>query len=110
MSIGARVRQIREQRGMPQVDLARAAGVQQTYLSRLEAGSRDSRPNAVVLSRIARALDVSMEELILDDPVPSPPDHAFQLRLARLAHLFRSLSPSRQDDALALLEALSKQP
>lgn len=63
-ALAARVRGLRIMRGMGVRELARAASVDATWLSRLEQG-RYSSPDARLLSRLARALEVDVEELYL---------------------------------------------
>lgn len=61
--LGSRVRQLRVERALPQDRLALAAEVDQSALSKLERGVRSmSRP---ALMRVANALGVTMEELLL---------------------------------------------
>jgi len=54
---------LRKQRDLTQEQLARQAGFTQGHLSHLEAGGR-LNPSAATLKRLARALDVSMVELL----------------------------------------------
>ena len=63
MSLGSRVRQLREKKGLTQRELGQLAGVQQSHISLIE---NDRRPNvtAVVAADIARALGVSLEYLL----------------------------------------------
>jgi transcriptional regulator with XRE-family HTH domain len=61
--LGAVVRRLRKQRDLTQEQLAARAGLTQGHLSRLEAGERPN-PGAVTLKRLARALDVPLEELL----------------------------------------------
>jgi len=110
MGIGASIRTIREQRGMTQADLARATAIEQSYLSRLETGSRDSRPNALVLARIAKALEISVDELFLETGIRRSKDRDAELRWKKLERVFQALPASRQVDLLALADALSKVP
>jgi transcriptional regulator with XRE-family HTH domain len=60
--MGARIRKLREQREMSQAALARKAKITREYVNKLEAGRYD--PTMGVLQRIARALDVSVTELL----------------------------------------------
>ncbi|WFE27072.1 XRE family transcriptional regulator [Solwaraspora sp. WMMD791] len=64
--IGEQVRQARLSVGMSQQDLADRVGLDRTMLAKVEAGSR--RLDAVELSRLSRALEVSMEYLIEPRP------------------------------------------
>jgi DNA-binding XRE family transcriptional regulator len=54
----------RRRRGLSQATLAQAVGLTQNYVSDLETGKREGRPAHWV--KIARALDVPLEELIAD--------------------------------------------
>ena len=56
MGVGARVRQIRQEKGFTQKDLADLSGVCQQMISKLEVGKAQSSANIV---RLAVALDVS---------------------------------------------------
>lgn len=56
--LGAAVRQLREQRGWSQRELADAADMTQSAVARFEAGG--TVPTLPILERIARALDVEL--------------------------------------------------
>jgi XRE family transcriptional regulator, master regulator for biofilm formation len=57
------VNEIREQRGMTQVELARAAKVTQGYVTMIETGVRKN-PSLAILKRLAKALGVPVGELL----------------------------------------------
>lgn len=59
---GIRAKTARERRGMSQTDLARATGMDQAWISNIEAGRRD--PNLQNLFRLCLALRVSADELL----------------------------------------------
>lgn len=59
--LGMRIRYLRKQKGMSQLDLALEADINKNYISDLERGSRN--PSLLILERIAKALDVSLENL-----------------------------------------------
>ena len=59
--LGMRIRYIRKQKGMSQLSLALEAEVNKNYISDLERGRRN--PSILVLEKIAKALDVSLEIL-----------------------------------------------
>jgi transcriptional regulator with XRE-family HTH domain len=72
-SIGAFIREQREQAKISARQLAQAAGISSPYLSQVERGLR--KPSAEILQQIARGLRISAEALyvragILDDPPP----------------------------------------
>lgn len=53
----------RERRDLTQTELAEAAGISRAYMSQIESGSRTGTPE--VLARIARALRVSLDDLVV---------------------------------------------
>lgn len=57
------VKELREVKGLTQVELAKKAQITQPYLARLEAGDRKN-PSLVVLRRLAKALGVPVTELL----------------------------------------------
>ena len=59
--LGMRIRYLRKQKGMSQLDLALEAEVNKNYISDLERGSRN--PSILILEKIAKALGVSLEIL-----------------------------------------------
>jgi transcriptional regulator with XRE-family HTH domain len=90
-----RIRQLREQRGWSQGDLADRANLSQTYLSRIEAARRPGSIRA--LRQIATALEVGISELF-------ERDGREQLIMALLDELDRD----QQEQALVMLEAYVK--
>src|SRR6266581_8592486 len=62
--IGARIRQLREQRGLSQGDIEQSAGLLRCYISRVENGR--TVPSLETLERFAAALDVPLYELFYD--------------------------------------------
>jgi len=71
--LGDRIRRRRRVQGMTQIDLARAAGVNQGYLSEIERNRR--RPGRAALAALAAALDVPEAVLIgagADHDAPQP--------------------------------------
>ncbi|MCL4465310.1 MAG: helix-turn-helix transcriptional regulator [Chloroflexi bacterium] len=62
---GPKIKSLRDSREMSQGALARASGVAQSYISRLE-GHRTSDIQLSTINRLARALDVSPMELLLE--------------------------------------------
>lgn len=55
-TVGQRIRRRRQEMGMNQVELARAAGLTQGFLSAIETGRRS--PSAAAIERVAGALDL----------------------------------------------------
>jgi transcriptional regulator with XRE-family HTH domain len=62
MKLGERIRELREEFGLTQGQLAGNASVSQGYLSQLENGDVKS-PSAAVLLRVAQAMDVDPNDL-----------------------------------------------
>jgi XRE family aerobic/anaerobic benzoate catabolism transcriptional regulator len=69
--IGARVRQLRDARGLTQRVLAERSGVSPRYLAQLEAG--DANMSVERLADVARALEISLGELIDPAAMASAP-------------------------------------
>ncbi len=61
--IGKRLKALREQKGLTQIELARKAKIDQSYLARLESGDR-SNPSLEKIQRLARALKVTVAKLV----------------------------------------------
>ncbi len=59
------IRVWREYRGLTQQQVAEAAGISKSYLSQLETGQR--KGSAEVLARVAKALNVSLDDLVMPD-------------------------------------------
>jgi transcriptional regulator with XRE-family HTH domain len=69
IQLGARIVELREEKGLNQKTLAARADLDAGYLSRVEHGKTD--PDTTVKSRIARALGISLSTL-LEGVGPSP--------------------------------------
>jgi transcriptional regulator with XRE-family HTH domain len=63
MTIGARVKRLRSQRGLSQYALAKHSGVSQPYLWELEAGQK-TNPGIETLRKLAKALGVPVARLL----------------------------------------------
>lgn len=59
---GARLRMVREDLGLSQLELSRRTGIAQESLSRIETGRRD--PRLGTLQRLARGMGLSLEQLL----------------------------------------------
>lgn len=68
--IGNRIRAIREEKNLCQIDLAVRAGLLHGYLSRIE--DEEAVPNVEALDRIAAALEVPLYKLFYDCAEPPP--------------------------------------
>ncbi len=61
VQLGMRIRYLRRERHLSQMDLALDSGVTKNYLSDLERGERN--PSVMVLNKICKGLKVSLEDL-----------------------------------------------
>ena len=61
--LGLKIRKLRQKLGLSQDDFARKANVPYTTLTKIETGVI-KKPSVFVVSKIAKALDVAIEELI----------------------------------------------
>ena len=79
MSFGQRVKTLREQKGWNQKALAKAGGMTQPAVSRIESGGVN-QPRLAVLNRLAQALGVAVDYLVGTSDQPGggalPPDPA----------------------------------
>lgn len=76
-AIGARIRSMRNDKGISLTELAERAGVSKSYLSTVENGT-GSRPGAAVLHKLAIALGVTLGDVLgrsvqADDKLEAPP-------------------------------------
>jgi transcriptional regulator with XRE-family HTH domain len=60
--MAARLKALRERRGLSQEELAEAAGISRTYLARLETAKHD--PTLTVIEKLAKALKVKAADLL----------------------------------------------
>jgi len=72
MLIGARLRHLREHKGLSQGDIERTTGLLRCYISRVENGH--TVPSLETLERFSAALDVPLYQLFYagDEPPPTP--------------------------------------
>jgi transcriptional regulator with XRE-family HTH domain len=93
MDIGRRIREVREDLGMPAAELARRVGVAPNTVWRYESGERE--PSMAMLEKIARALRTEPAELLREpSPLAEAPSRASSERV----------SASVEDAQRALLE------
>jgi len=112
-SLGDRVRQARARRGMTRKQLARDSGVSERYLAQIEGGKGNI--SVLVLRRLAKALSMSVDVLLLEGPEPPVElTHTVEflrrlsldnLKLARqmLLHQFGGIDPAARHRRIALI-------
>ncbi|HYK60543.1 MAG TPA: helix-turn-helix transcriptional regulator [Bryobacteraceae bacterium] len=111
--LGDRVRQARARRGMTRKQLARDSGVSERYLAQIEGGKGNI--SVLVLRQLAKALNVSVDVLLLEGPEPPVEwTHTVEflrrlsldeLRLARqmLLHQFGGVDPAARHRRISLI-------
>jgi transcriptional regulator with XRE-family HTH domain len=107
MDIGRRIRDVREDLGMPAAELARRVGVAPNTVWRYESGERE--PSMAMLEKIARALRTQPAEL-LREPSPSAEalsdlSQALRERDRAIMESVREVSAGMEDVQRTLLEA-----
>jgi transcriptional regulator with XRE-family HTH domain len=91
--VGAWVKAERERRGWSQSELARRAGLAQSYISRLEVNAR-TKPSLKVVEQFAQAFEISPEQLMqaVGTMSPAPPAPA-AITVADWIEQLRMLGP-----------------
>lgn len=72
--VARNVRRLREAKDLSQAALGRAAGIAAAHVSMIESGRR-ADPQGSVLQALARALGVTVDELLREEPVEGGPGH-----------------------------------
>ena len=101
--VGASIREARKRAGLNQEELAEMARLNRVTIAKYEAGKVE--PGAQALSRIADALEVSVDELLGREPSTEQPTvqtPAFRIISSGLSEL----PPEEQDKILAVLRAM----
>jgi transcriptional regulator with XRE-family HTH domain len=101
--VGERLRTLREERRMTQVELAEALGTHQASLSQVERGIRGLTLQQVV--KIARALRVSPDRLLGEGRRNGLAAPSRNERLMRRVRRIEQLSSDQQDAAIKMLDA-----
>ena len=120
MSLGERIKQRREEKGLAAIELSRQAEVSKGYLSEIESGGAP-RPSGVVLFRIATALGTTVADLLGQEIRPATNSVSSALRefaeeaklpeedVRMLAQVrFRGEQPSTKDDWRYLYESIKR--
>jgi transcriptional regulator with XRE-family HTH domain len=92
--VRARLRQVRFERGLSVAGLARASGLAASTVSRLETGAR--RLTLAHVAGLARAMDVSIDELVAADPARLTADNPPRSRDGKTWH---AIGPERPTGA-----------
>lgn len=100
--IGQRVRALRKEQGMTQVELADALGTHQTSLSQIERGVRGVGVQHVL--KLAKALKTSPDKLLAPTK-PSPMSAPRNDKLLRRVRRLEKLPPEHQEAVVKMLDA-----
>lgn len=95
--MGLRIRELRKARGLTQEQLSERAGLSRSQLSEIESETKPA--NTKRLASIAKALDVTVDELFSDDSV-----EAYRRTIVAL---MRVMSPDDREALLSLARRLA---
>lgn len=101
--VGVRVRALRLQRGVTQVELAKLIGTHQTAVSQVEVGRRGVSVQQVV--KIARALRSTPDQILGEPAVAQPDARRRATRVQRRLERIESLPPAKQRVLLQMVDA-----
>jgi len=99
--VGARIRDMRKARGLTLEELAGAAGMNTSFLHAIEKNKK--RPSVRMLYSICLALEIPMEKMFKDAPVPPKETDVFARKVSLLV---RDASPKTREKALEVLKTL----
>lgn len=99
MKLGDRIRQLREESGLTQGQLASSSAVSQGYLSQLENGEVKN-PSAAVLLRVAEAIHIDADELFEAAGYPT---------VRTLRRVYQGYESTVDDELLRYLAGLSRE-
>lgn len=104
--LALRLQHLMAQRGMQQRQLARAARLSESSISRLLTGEQGN-PTARTLQALARALEVEVRDLLVEEQEPAG---SVDVRSeAILLDLYRLLSPEERGRIVGYAEAIAQQ-
>lgn len=63
LTVGKKLKEIRKRKGLSQLKLEELSGIAQSTISTIERGAT---PNVQIANRLAQALNVSIEDLVID--------------------------------------------
>ncbi|MBA3903591.1 MAG: transcriptional regulator [Rhodocyclaceae bacterium] len=92
--LGSRVREARSRLGLSRKSLAARSAVSERYLAQLESGQGNI--SVLLLRQVARALDISLTELLRDE-------HEYPIELTLLLQYLEKLSPKKLMQAKNIL-------
>ena len=102
-AIGSRIRAARLERGLSQVELAKALNSHQTALSQIEVGKRGVSLNQIL--RICKALKVSPEMILGEKERQDAAPQLRQSRVRRRIERIETLPPAKHRALLQMIDA-----
>ncbi len=107
--IGKRLRELRQRKGLTQKELAEIAGVDYTYIGKIERG--EQFPSLKVLIKFAECFALSIDRLFMDETTFRslsliPPEIRSTVQKERLWTLLRLLESLPEEDIPLLIEIM----
>ena len=102
-AIGSRIRAVRIDRGLSQVELAKAIGSHQTALSQVEVGRRGASLNQIL--RLCQALKVPPEKILGESSFSTPTLQLRQSRILRRLEQIETLPATKHRTLLQIVDA-----
>lgn len=100
-----RIRELREERSLKQIDLAQVLGIRQNTLSTWETGRYE--PDNEMLQKIADYFQVSVDYVLGKSPVRNfPTTQIDTLRMIRLVRTVEQMAPEQFDETLSQAESI----
>ena len=99
--LGENIKKLRKQKGWSQSELADKASITPTHVNRLETGKYN--PSIDVVLRLAQALDVSLDQLVLDN-LGDVSVHVENKSLAERIRLIETLTENRREALFQVLD------
>lgn len=104
MKLHDKIKQLRKSKKISQAELAEITGTHMTHISRLETGK--FKPASDLLSKLAAALDVTMEYLLDDNADSFTPVKTGDKTLIEKIRLIEQLDPEEKDALMKIIDAL----
>lgn len=99
--LGRRIRSERKARNLTQQELADAAGMDTTHLSRIESGK--AVPSINVVKKLSDVLGLPIATLFADIPTSKVPDHGWA---DKMGSMVKEMSPKQRSKILRILKSI----
>lgn len=99
--LGSRIKKAREDKGMSQSDLARETDIEQSHISKIEAGYFP-RSNVFLIGRIAKVLGITLDSLITGNE-----EKILSLDEISILDKYRPLSKKKKEELKTYLKFVS---